>query len=144
MKRFFLPLLAIACLSLPVYALAGHHGDAKVCSKDNPQGKYEAHGGHHKCGKHRDLTRFDSNKDKKVSFKEFSAGYSEGLKDRFKRYDTDGDGFLTDADKELAKSKHVDHFFKEADANHDGALSKDEFTAAKHSHHSRKECSSSK
>lgn len=123
MKRYFLPLIAIACLSLPVYAVAGHHADGKACSKDKHHGKSGAHVGHHGCGKHHDLTKFDTNKDKKISFEEFSAGYMEGLKKRFKHYDTDGDGFLTDADKKPTGKKCSKDSSDKADPYHGGTLS---------------------
>jgi Ca2+-binding EF-hand superfamily protein len=46
------------------------------------------------------MSKADTNKDGKLSMKEFRASHMKRMKSQFKMMDTDGDGFLTEADRE--------------------------------------------
>ena len=162
MKRIFIAMLAGAALSLPTAALAGHgshHGqkghhaecplDAHKCDS-----KQDCPLGHKDCDKHKDCplgkhdcgkAGADSNKDGKVSLKELTAAHNARMKKKFEYLDANGDGFLTEADRDVRKAKRIDGFFAAADTNKDGNLSKEEFAAAKKSHgKNKKECPLSK
>lgn len=163
MKRFLISMFAAAALSLPTTALAAHGGHGHGGGKDDcPLGAHKCDSkaacplGHKDCDNHKNCppgkhdcgqgaAAMDSNKDGKVSLKEFSAAHDKRMQEKFKHMDANGDGFLTDADHEARSTKRLDSFFATADTDKDGKLSKAEYAAAKKArHHKKKECPLSK
>ncbi|ATX78991.1 EF hand [Mariprofundus aestuarium] len=159
MKRILLSIFAVAALSLPTAALAGHghHGQGGPHA-DCPLGAHKCDSkaacplGHKDCENHKNCplgkhdcgkgtANLDSNKDGKVSLKEFTAAHNDRMKKKFEYLDANGDGFLTDADSDLRKAKRIDDSFTAADTNKDGTLSKEEYAAAKQARYGKKkEC----
>ena len=88
------------------------------CSKGNSN-----YAGKKQCS----MDKMDANKDGKVTFDEFKAAHDERMQQRFSRMDADGDGVITEEDRQQRGAR----FFDAADTNKDGQLSKEEFTAAK-------------
>ena len=154
MKSLLFSMVAAFTLALPTAALAnhGHHGHGShACdsSTECPLGHKDCDG-HKNCptGKHDCSTgtaSMDSNKDGKVSLKEFTAAHDVRMKEKFAYLDANGDGFITDEDSEVRRAKHLDDFFTAADSDKDGKLSKEEYAAAKKSRwQGKKECPLSK
>lgn len=157
MKRFLISIFAAAALSLPAAALAGHDHHGGGHQADCPLGAHQCDSkaacplGHKDCDNHKDCplgkhdcgkaTTMDSDKDGKVSLKEFTAAHDARMQEKFKQLDANGDGVLTEADKEARHNKLIDDFFAAADSNNDGALSKAEYAAAKQARYGNKrEC----
>ncbi len=76
--------------------------------------------GHH-GGMHGILKQADANKDGKITKAEFLAASTKRAEKRFAHMDANGDGVLDEKD-------HQAHFDK-MDADHNGSISRDEFTA---------------
>jgi hypothetical protein len=140
MKTFLFSIFAAAAISLPAAAVAGHHGHAHGGHACDSNATCPL--GHKDCDDHKNCpsgphqctagsASMDSNKDGKVSLKEFTAAHDARMKEKFSYLDANGDGFITDADREARKAKRIDDFFATADADKDGKLSKDEYAAAK-------------
>ena len=154
MKRFLISMFAAAALSLPTAALAGHGHHGGGNQADCPLGAHKCDSkaacplGHKDCDNHKDCpigkhdcgkaTSMDSDKDGKVSLKEFTASHAAGMEAKFKHMAANGDGFLTEADREARKTKRMDDFFAAADTDKDGKLSKAEYAAAKKAHYGKK------
>ena len=73
------------------------------------------------------MDKLDVNKDSKVTFEEFKSAHDERMQQRFSRMDVNGDGAISEEDRQQRGAR----FFDAADTNKDGQLSKEEFTAAK-------------
>jgi len=73
------------------------------------------------------MDKMDVNKDSKVTFEEFKSAHDERMQQRFSRMDVNGDGAISEEDRQQRGAR----FFDAADTNKDGQLSKEEFTAAK-------------
>lgn len=175
MKHLLFSIMTVAALAIPTAAMAsheherhGHHESERYEHRHHDEHKHyggalsSAHqcdskatcplgykdcSNHKNCptGKHDCTAGMDSNKDGKVSLKEFTEAHSERMKKRFERLDANGDGFITDADRKNRETKYLDRFFANADSDKDGKLSKEEFSAAKGNYrHGKKECPLSK
>lgn len=66
------------------------------------------HANHHEGAKH-DHSKWemkaDANKDGKISFEEYKAARDQQMEERFKRKDTNNDGFIDEAERNAAKEK---------------------------------------
>jgi len=79
------------------------------------------------------IKKMDKNHDGQVTQAEFIDAATQKAKKIFAKKDTNGDGFLSDADYLVTpqRLKRVDRFFKHYDSNHDGLVSKDEMLGQK-------------
>ena len=80
-------------------------GDKEACKAkcDASNKKCRSNSAKRKCGDV--MSKADTNKDGKLSFKEFKASNMEKIKSQFKKMDTDGDGFLTKDDRKGKRCK---------------------------------------
>ena len=99
--------------------------DGKLSADERAQmgGKHrggEMHGGHGR------MMALDTDKDGRVSRAEALAAKGK-LGDRFDKMDVNKDGYLDRADMQARMTQERAEFFKGADANHDGRVTRNEF-----------------
>lgn len=82
-----------------------------------------------KGGMHGKLMQLDTDKDGRISRAE--AAKHPKLAERFDKLDANKDGYIDQADRQLRMQQHRDAWFKAADTNNDGQISRAEFDAAK-------------
>ncbi|MDI1251958.1 hypothetical protein [Thermomonas sp.] len=104
--------------------------DGKLSADERPQmgGKKHPHGA--MGGGHGRMMALDTDKDGRISRAEAEAGKGK-LAGRFDQMDVNKDGYLDRADMQARMTQQRAEFFKGADANHDGALTRAEFDAFK-------------
>jgi Ca2+-binding EF-hand superfamily protein len=85
------------------------------------------------------FTEADTNKDGFISTEEMQAHhramreqFRESMRDYWKKADTDGDGALSKAEAEAAKMQRLVRDFDRLDKNKDGKLTADEMAAVPH------------
>ena len=72
------------------------------------------------------MMALDTDKDGRISRTEAMAGEAR-LADRFEKMDINKDGYLDHADRQARMTQQRAEFFKGADANRDGRITRDEF-----------------
>ena len=105
------------------------NSDGKLGSDEMPRMKHDRHhrrGGHEGRFGGNPLRGADKDKDGRVSKAEAIAAATA----RFERMDFNKDGFVDAADRQAMSSKHRDAWFKKADTDGDGKLSRAELDAA--------------
>lgn len=100
--------------------------DGKLSADERPQmgGKKHPHGA--MGGGHGRMMALDTDKDGRLSRTEADAGQGK-LAGRFDQMDINKDGYLDRADMQARVAEQRAEFFKGADANHDGRVTRDEF-----------------
>jgi len=105
--------------------------DGKLDRSEMPRPPQGWHG--RRGGDGHPFARLDTDKDGRVSKAE--AASDPKFAERFAQMDANQDGYVDRADREQMMKQRRDEWFKSADGNHDGNLSKAEFDAA----HARRE-----
>ncbi len=90
--------------------------------------RHERGGRHGGKDRHAQLQALDTDKDGRISRAEAAA--DPAFAQRFDRMDLNKDGFVDRADRELAAAQRRDAWFKAADTDGDGTLSRAEYDAA--------------
>lgn len=98
--------------------------DGKLSATEHPQMSRKhrrgANGGHDR------MVALDTDKDSRISRTEAQSGQGK-LAGRFDQMDINKDGYLDRADRQARIAQQRAEFFKGADANHDGRVTRDEF-----------------
>jgi hypothetical protein len=100
--------------------------DGKLDRSEMPRPPHGRHGRRGADG--HSFVRLDTDKDGRISKAEAAA--EPKFAERFARMDANQDGYVDRADREQMARQRRDEWFKSADGNHDGNLSKAEFDAA--------------
>lgn len=99
--------------------------DGKLSADERPR-----MGGKHRRGAmrggHGKMMALDTDKDSRISRAEAAAGQAK-LAERFEQMDVNKDGYLDRADREAKVAQQRAEFFKGADGNRDGRVTRDEF-----------------
>lgn len=102
--------------------------DGRISADERPMRGKAMHGG--KCGRHgmrARLQQLDADKDGRISRAE--AARAPRMAEHFAMLDVNKDGFLDPADRQQRMQQHRAEWFKAADSNNDGQLSRAEFDA---------------
>ena len=106
--------------------------DTLDANKDGKLDRSERPRAHHRHGRGGErghpFAALDADKDGRISQAE--AAKDPKFAERFARMDSNKDGFIDTADRELAGKQRRDAWFASADTNGDGSLSRAEFDAA--------------
>ena len=99
--------------------------DGKLSADERPQMR-GMHRRGAKQGGHARMKALDTDKDGRISRAEAQAGQAK-MAERFDKMDVNKDGYVDRADMQARMAQNRAEFFKGADANRDGRVSRDEF-----------------
>ena len=99
--------------------------DGKLSADERRQMQGNHRGGGMRGGEGR-LMALDTDKDGRISRAEMQAGQGK-MAEHFDQMDLNKDGYIDRADMQARMARQRDEFFKGADANHDGRVTRDEF-----------------